>query len=76
MGSNEKIESRRDWLDLDQLRLLGKLPFEKRIRRIIEAQEFAMSLVRGRLRQQYPQMSQRELNLRVLKELYPDDKAK
>ncbi len=62
-------------VDHDQLRLLGKLPFQKRIRRIIEAQNFAMSIVRGRLRRQFPQMTQQELNLRVLRELYPDDRA-
>ncbi len=59
-------------LDHDQLRLLGRLPFEKRVRRIIEAQEFAKSIVRGRLRRQFPQLTQHELNLRVLQELYAD----
>jgi len=56
-------------LDFEQLRLLARVPVAKRVRTMLEAQALAMSIVRGRLRRQYPQLSQREINLLVLKEV-------
>jgi len=60
-------------LDLEQLRLLAQVPVAKRVRTMLEAQALAMSIVRGRLRRQYPQLSQREINLLVLKEVSSND---
>lgn len=58
-------------LDLEQMRLLARVPVAKRVRAMLEAQALAMSIVRGRLRRQHPHLSQRELNLRVLQEVSP-----
>ncbi|MFQ6057342.1 MAG: hypothetical protein ACE5MB_00480 [Anaerolineae bacterium] len=56
-------------LDLEQLRLLARVSVAKRIRAMLEAQAMAMGIVRGRLRRQYPHLTQREINLLVLKEV-------
>ena len=56
-------------LDLEQLRLLARVPVAKRLRTMLEAQALAMSVIRGRLRRQYPHLSQREINLLVLKKV-------
>lgn len=55
--------------DMEQLRLLGSISPAKRIRTMLDAQAFVMSQIRGRLRKQYPAMSQREINLKVLAEV-------
>ncbi|MGA9350747.1 MAG: hypothetical protein WBW48_18350 [Anaerolineae bacterium] len=60
-------------LDLDQLRLLARVPAAKRVRTMLEAQALAMNIVRGRLRHQYPHLSRREINLLVLKEVSSND---
>ena len=58
-----------DSLDLEQMRLLGRLPPGRRIQAMLDARELAVGLIRGRLRRQYPYLSSGELNLRVLEEI-------
>jgi hypothetical protein len=58
-----------DSIDFTQLRLLGQLSPGERIRLMLEARELAVSLIRGRLRRQYPELSLPELNLKVLEEI-------
>ena len=58
-----------DPIDLEQIRLLGHLPPGRRIRVMLDAQELAVGLIRGRLRRQYPDLSPRALNLKVLEEV-------
>jgi hypothetical protein len=58
-----------DPVDLEQMRLLGRLSPGERIRVMLDARELAVGLIRGRLRRQYPDLSPRELNLKTLKEL-------
>jgi hypothetical protein len=36
---------------------------------MLDARELAVGLIRGRLRQRYPRLSSREINLKVLEEL-------
>ena len=62
-----------DPIDLEQIRLLGRLTPGQRIRVMLDARELAVGLIRGRLRRQYPHLSLREINLRVLEEI---DRAK
>jgi len=62
-----------DPVDLEQMRLLGRLSPGQRIQVMLDARELAVGLIRGRLRRQYPDLSPRELNLKVLEEL---DRAK
>ncbi len=58
-----------DPVDIVQMRLLGQLPPGRRIQVMLDARELAVGLVRGRLRRQYPDLSLRELNLKVLQEV-------
>lgn len=58
-----------DPVDLQQVLLLSKLPSEKRLRLMLEARQLALGLVRGRLRRQYPHLSEAQLNLKALEVL-------
>jgi hypothetical protein len=58
-----------DPVDLEQMRLLGRLSPGGRILVMLDARELAVGLIRGRLRRQYPALSLRELNLKTLEEL-------
>jgi len=58
-----------DPVDVEQLRLLSRLPPGRRLQVMLDARELAVGLIRGRLRRQYPDLSLRELNLKVLEEI-------
>ena len=58
-----------DPVDLEQMRLLGRLSAGGRIRLMLDARELAVGLIRGRLRRQCPDLSPRDLNLKVLEEI-------
>lgn len=58
-----------DDYDMDQMRLIAQLSPAKRIRLMLEAREVAVSFIRSRLRTQYPNLSRRELNLKLVEEL-------
>lgn len=58
-----------DPVDLEQMRLLGQLSPGQRIQVMLDARELAVGLIRGRLRRQYPDLSLREINLKVLEEI-------
>ena len=55
--------------DVEQVRLLARLSPGQRIQVLLDARELAVGLIRGRLRRQYPDLSLRELNLKVLEEI-------
>lgn len=61
-----KVTYRFDPVDLEQMRLLGRLSPGQRIRVMLDARELAVGLIRGRLRRQHPHPSPREINLKVL----------
>ena len=52
-----------DWV---QLRLTGQLTPAERILSGMRAQAFAMAMLRGTLRKRFPELSQSELNMKVL----------
>ena len=58
-----------DPVDLEQMRLMGKLALGQRIQIMLDARELAVGLIRGRLRRRYPRLSPREINLKVLEEI-------
>ncbi len=58
-----------DPVDLEQMRLLGKLRPGQRIQAMLDAQALALGLIRGRLRRCYPDLSPREINLKLLEEI-------
>lgn len=57
-------------IDFDAIKILGKLSPAKRVRNMLEAQKFAMSIIRGRVRREYPDLSKREINIKVFEEIY------
>ncbi len=57
-----------DWV---QMRLTASLSPAKRIRAGMHAQAFAMSLLRGAFRKRFPELTQSELNMKVLAHLTP-----
>ena len=61
--------NRFDAVDIDQLRLLGKLSSGQRIRVMLDARELATGLIRGRLRRQYPALSLRAINMKLIEEV-------
>ena len=62
-------EYRFDPVDKEQMRLLGRLSPGGRIQVLLDARALAVGLIRGRLRRRYPDLDQRELNVKVLEEL-------
>ena len=69
------VTYRFDPVDLEQMRLLGRLSPEKRIRVMLDARELAVGLIRGRLRRRYPHLSPRAINLKVLEEVARADRT-
>ena len=58
-----------DPVDRKQIYLIANTPMEYRVRLIDDARELAVSLIRGRLQECYPELPSREINLLLLKEL-------
>jgi hypothetical protein len=58
-----------DPVDLSQMQLLSRLAPGQRPQVMLDARELVMGLRRGRLRRQYPHLSPRELNLKLLEEV-------
>jgi hypothetical protein len=55
--------------DIDLLRLKLKLTPGQRLRAMDDARQLVIGLKRGRLRSQYPELSDLELNLKILEEI-------
>ena len=72
MNTKVKIEKSHSVV-LEMIKLLGKLTPAKRVRSMLEAQKFAMSIIRGRVRRQFPNLSQREINIKVFEEIYKNE---
>jgi hypothetical protein len=64
-----------DPVDIDMIRLTARLSVGMRILRLLSARELTLGLIRGRLRQKYPDISQRELNLKLLEEIERGERA-
>ncbi|HOC22595.1 MAG: hypothetical protein GYA30_06475 [Chloroflexi bacterium] len=58
-----------DPVDVARLQMLAQLTPGGRIRLMLHARELAVGLMRGRLRRCYPELTTRELNLKLLEEL-------
>lgn len=56
-------------VDLELLRLRSKITPEKRLQSMLDTREILVGFIRGRLHAQYPNLSSRELNLKVLEEI-------
>jgi hypothetical protein len=60
-----------DPIDWVQMELLAKIPFEKRLIPAENAQEFAMSALRGTFQKKFPELTMPEINMKVLAYLTP-----
>lgn len=58
-----------DPIDYEQLQILALLSPGKRIQALLDSRELVVGLIRGRLRRLYPQLSETQLNLKVLEEI-------
>lgn len=58
-----------DPVDVQQVRLRGRLSPGQRIQALLDARELAVGLIRGRLCRMHPDLSLAELNLKVLEEI-------
>ena len=63
-------------LDHDLLRLLGLVSVEQRICNMLEAQDFALCLIRDRLQRQFPELSAAQINLRIFEEIARDERTR
>ena len=61
-----------DPVDLEQMRLRGRLSPGQRIRAMLDARELATGLIRGRLRRQHPHLSPRAINMKLIEEVTRD----
>ena len=66
-----KIVDGFDPIDWVQMKLLAKMPFEKRLIPGLNAQEFAMSALRGTFQKKFPELTIPEINMKVLAYLTP-----
>ena len=66
-----KIVAGFDPIDWVQMKLLAKMPFEKRLIPGLNAQEFAMSALRGTFQKKFPELTMPEINMKVLAYLTP-----
>ncbi|MEJ5308701.1 MAG: hypothetical protein WHX52_02935 [Anaerolineae bacterium] len=60
-----------DPIDWQQLELLARVPPEKRVLAGMQAQAFAMAALRGTFARRFPELTQSELNMKVLAYLTP-----
>ncbi len=56
-------------VDIELLNIRSKLSPGQRLQAMLDARELLVGLIRSRLRQQYPHLSTREINLKVLEEI-------
>lgn len=55
--------------DIELMRVRLALTPGQRLQAMLDARAVLVGLMRGRLRQRYPELSERELNLKLLKEI-------
>ncbi len=58
-----------DPIDQTQMRLTASISPGQRIQRLLNARNVAVGLMRGRIRQRYPELTTREINLKIIEEL-------
>ena len=58
-----------DPVDIEAIRLTAWLSVGARVRRLLDTRALLVAMIRTRLRRQYPDLSARDLNLKVLEEI-------
>ncbi len=61
-----------DPLDEEQLRLILRLKPAQRLQLMLDARALATAMVRARLKRQFPALSPREINLKLVEEVSRD----
>jgi hypothetical protein len=61
-----------DPVDWEAIRLTRSLTLGQRIQRMLHTRELVAALVRSRLREQFPGLSERDVNLKLVEELSRD----
>ena len=56
-------------IDIELMRLRSSLSAGQRIQAMLDARALVVGMIRGRLRKQYPDMPEAELNLKMLEEI-------
>jgi len=64
-----------DPVDIEAIRLTAWLSPGARVQRLLGARQLAVALIRGRLIRQYPNLSARDINLKVLEEIERAERA-
>ena len=64
-----------DPVDLDAVRLTAQISVGMRVQRLLDAHDFVLAVIRGRLRRQYPSASDQEIGLKVLEEIERAERA-
>jgi hypothetical protein len=67
--SFKKMRSKFTYTDMDLLRLRLGLTPGQRLQAMFDARALLAGIIRGRLRQQYPDLPNPELNLKMLEEI-------
>ena len=58
-----------DPIDIAQMRMRASLSPARRIQVMLDARDLVVGLMRGRLRKRYPDLSDRNINLKLIEEL-------
>jgi len=69
------MSRRFDPVDLDDMRLWAQLPPAAHLRAMLDARDFVMAAIRGRVRWLYPELSPESLGLKVLEEIARGERA-
>ncbi len=65
----ESYIPRFDPVDWEQVRLVARLTPAQRLRLMLDARALAVAMIRARLKRQYPSLSPREINLKLVEEV-------
>lgn len=65
----ESSQTHLDQLDAQLLRLRSQMTPGQRIHSLLRTRALLVGMKRGRLRRQYPDLTERELNLKLLEEI-------
>ncbi|MCX6029560.1 MAG: hypothetical protein NT169_09700 [Chloroflexi bacterium] len=69
------MSRRFDPVDPDFMRLWAQLPPAAHLRAMLDARDFVMAAIRGRVRRLYPELAPELLGLKVLEEIAYGDRA-
>ena len=69
------MSRRFDPIDPDDMRRWAQLPPAAHLRAMLDARDFVMAAIRGRVRRLYPELAPESLGLKVLEEIARGERA-